>query len=89
MDDSTRRGFLVTAGAGAAAVGVAAVAPSAQAAVGRHTGGAHSPAHARGPLVAHVADVHGDTVTLMVGERKVVVRDADLVSQLARAAWGV
>ena len=40
-----------------------------------------------GTLVAHVDDVHGDTVTLMVGEREVVVHDRDLVARLARAAF--
>jgi hypothetical protein len=55
----------------------------------QHDAGRRALAHASGSLVAHVADVHGDTVTLMVGEREVVVRDADLVSRLARAAWEV
>jgi hypothetical protein len=37
-------------------------------------------------LVAHVADPHSGTVTLLVGEREVVVHDRDLVARLARAA---
>ena len=84
MDDSSRRAFLATTAVGAVGVGVAAVAPGAQAAsTHRH----EVPAHAAGALVAHVADVQGDTVTLMVGEREVVVRDRDLVARLTRAAF--
>jgi hypothetical protein len=84
MENSSRRGFLATAAVGAVGVGAAAVAPNAQAA---HTHQRPVPADAAGPLVAHVADVHGDTVTLMVGEREVVVHDRDLVARLARAAF--
>jgi hypothetical protein len=45
------------------------------------------PADAAGALVAHIADVRGDTLTLMVGEREVVVHDRDLVARLTRAAF--
>jgi hypothetical protein len=84
MENSTRRGFLATAAVGAVGVGAAAVAPGAQAATTEH----HVvPSGANGRLVAHVADVHGDTVTVMVGEREVVVHDRDLVVRLARAAF--
>ena len=87
MDDSTRRGFLATAAVGAVGVGVAAVAPGAHAAA-THGEATHKvPGNAEGPLVAHVDDVHGDTVTVMVGEREVVVHDRDLVARLARAAF--
>jgi len=84
MENSTRRGFLATAAVGAAGVGAVAVAPGAQAA---RTHQHAVPADAAGPLVAHIADVHGDTVTVMVGEREVVVHDRDLVARLARAAF--
>jgi 3-oxoacyl-ACP reductase-like protein len=87
MDQSTRRGFLATAAVGAVGVGATAIAPSAQAAGPRPDTTSHVPKDAAGTLVAHVADVHGDTVTLMVGEREVVVHDADLVARLARAAF--
>lgn len=83
---SSRRGFIGTAGAGAAVVGLAAMAPGATAAATDTSAGSGVPAHATGSLVAHVADVHGDTVTLLVGEREIVVRDTDLVARLARAA---
>ena len=82
MSSTSRRGFLVLAGTGAAAAGVTAVASSAEAKPARVT----TPKNAKGGLVAHVHDVHGDAVTLMVGEREVVVHDADLVARLARAA---
>ena len=84
MENSSRRGFLATAAVGAVGVGAAAVAPSAHASTTHHRA---VPVDAAGPLVAHVADVHGDTVTLMVGEREVVVHDRDLVASLARAAF--
>ena len=87
MDDSTRRGFLATAAVGAVGVGVAAVAPGAQAAGTRGDAEHKVPGNAAGTLVAHVDDVHGDTVTVMVGEREVVVHDRDLVARLARAAF--
>ena len=84
MEKSTRRGFLATAAVGAVGVGAAAVAPGAEAATANRR---EVPSDAAGPLVAHIADVHGDTVTVMVGEREVVVHDRDLVVRLARAAF--
>lgn len=89
MSESTRRGFLKVAGAGAAA-GVAAVAVGAAAKSG-HKGvegagtAAAVPAHASGPLVAYVRDVRGAEVSVMVGETEVVVHDADLVARLTSA----
>jgi hypothetical protein len=87
MSESTRRGFLKVAGAGAAA-GAAAVAAGAVARSG-HTpaavAGATVPAHASGPLVAYVRDVRGAEVSVMVGETEVVVHDADLVARLVNA----
>lgn len=80
MNDPTRRGFLVIAGAGAAAVGAATVAPAVGAAPVR------APSEASGPLVAYVSDMQSGEVTLMVGEREVVVHDRDLAARLARAA---
>ena len=85
MIDSTRRGFLATAGAGAAAVGIGAIAPSAGAATAHVS--AKAPRHASGALVAHVVDVHGDTVIVMAGEREVVVHDRELVARLASVAF--
>lgn len=88
MTESSRRGFLTVAGAGAAAVGLAAVAPSAAATPAAASAATQTPAvpaHVRGAVVAHVADVHGDTVTLFMDEREVVVHDRELVRRLAQA----
>lgn len=87
MSDSSRRGFLKYAGAGAAAVGAAAVIPS----VVSHTsssGETHDvalPATAAGSLVAYVTDVHSGTVSLMVEGHEVSVTDHQLVARLAHA----
>jgi hypothetical protein len=82
MSDSTRRTFLIASGASAAAVGMAAATPGVAAA---RTPEATLPSDAT-DLVAHVADPHSGTLTLLVGEREVVVHDRDLVARLARAA---
>ena len=89
MSDSTRRGFLKIAGAGAA-VGAAAAT-----AVVRSDGGEPAastgrsvtalPAGASGPLVAYVRDVRAAEVSVLVGETEVVVQDRDLVARLAGA----
>ncbi|HEV7205813.1 MAG TPA: hypothetical protein VGN18_14480 [Jatrophihabitans sp.] len=78
MSRPTRRNFLVSTGVGAAAIGAAVIAPDDAVASG--------PAGATGPLVAYVTDVRRGEITLMVGERDVVVRDVDLAARLARAA---
>lgn len=89
MSESTRRGFLKIAGAGAA-VGAAAVATTAAV---KSTGttappqgtAAAVPAGATGPLVAYVRDVRGAEVSVLVGETEVVVQDKELVARLVRA----
>ena len=80
MNSQTRRTFLALAGTGAAAVGLGSVAPEAQAATVR------APAGSAGPLVAYVSDLQRDEVTLFLGEREILVHDADLTARLARAA---
>lgn len=88
MSESTRRGFLKVAGAGAAA-GAAVVAVGAAAKSGHKVEGAATasavPAHTSGALVAYVRDVRGAEVSVMVGETEVVVHDADLVARLVSA----
>jgi hypothetical protein len=82
MSDHTRRRFLALAGAGAAAVGVGVTAAEpAQAKP------AKVPSGATGPLVAYVTDVRSGAVSVMVGDREVVLHDRDLVARLARAAF--
>jgi hypothetical protein len=90
MSDSTRRGFLALAGAGAAAVGAAAVVsvttgdrPIADRIADRL---AEQPQDVSGPLVAWVGDVSKSEITLMAGDHEVVLTDADLVGRLTRAA---
>jgi hypothetical protein len=39
--------------------------------------------------VAHIANPASDTITLMLGEREVEVRDRDLVLRLLDAAGGI
>jgi hypothetical protein len=87
MSESTRRTFLLASGAGAAAVGMAAAIPGVAAgqAAAQKVAPATLPEDAT-DLVAHVADPHSGTLTLLVGEREVVVHDRDLVARLARYA---
>jgi Rieske Fe-S protein len=80
MSDSSRRGFLILAGAGAAAVGAAAVAPAASASCETDDVG-----QAEGALVAYVSDLRRGEVSVMKGEREVVIHDKALCATLARA----
>lgn len=94
MERSTRRGFLIIAGAGAAmTAGAAAVATTAGAAGPADTAAQATPptalpATAAGTLVAYVKDVRSGRVSVMVGESEVVLHDPDLVARLAHAATG-
>ena len=92
MSDHTRRRFLALAGAGAAAVSIAAAEP-AEAKPAQPGKSAQpeqpvtAPAGASGPLVAYVSDVRSGAVSVMVGDREVVVNDHELVARLAHAAF--
>jgi hypothetical protein len=79
MNETNRRGFLVLAGSGAAAVGAVAGAPAAEA-------GTRVPNHVKEPLVAYVRDARRGEVAVMIGEREVVVHDRELAARIARAA---
>jgi hypothetical protein len=81
MHETTRRTFLGATGAGAAAVAVT-VTPAAAYAGGT----ARNRNSATEPVVAYVSDSEADRLTLMVGEREVVVHDRDLVHRLLNAA---
>ena len=70
MSETNRRKFLAAAGAGAAAGVVGLTATKAY-------GVPRSAQAARDTVVAYVEDHHGSTVTLLVGEREVVVHDRD------------
>jgi hypothetical protein len=86
MSDATRRTFLVAAGAGAAAMGVAAVSPAAASGATVKGSAQPSPLPSGEPLVAYVSDASKGELTLLVGEREVLINDRDLVSRLTRAA---
>ncbi|MCW2847900.1 MAG: twin-arginine translocation signal protein [Marmoricola sp.] len=83
MSETNRRKFLAVAGAGAAAgvVGVTAGPAFAR-------GTERSQQAARQTVVAYVDDHRGSKVTLLVGEREVVVDDRDLVTAILNAAGG-
>ncbi len=93
MSESTRRGFLIMAGAGAAATAGAVVvantgsAGAASADTATTTDQA-APATASGPLVAYVQNTRSGQVSVMVGETEVVVSDPALVARLASIASG-
>jgi hypothetical protein len=85
--DHTRRNFLALAGAGAATVGIAG--STTIAALSAPVAGAPPtvvPANVTGSLVALIDDVHGDEVSLLIGDDEVILRDRELVARLARAA---
>jgi len=82
MSDSSRRGFLIMAGAGAAAVGAVAIAPAAQASDEKGDDGPVAP---DGPIVAYISDLRRGDVSVMKGEREVVIHDRALCATLARA----
>jgi len=87
MSDATRRGFLVFAGAGtAAAVGAAVAGPqlfgdgnaAAQDLESVDLATAES-------FVVHVKDVKTGQLSILVGEREVLVTDKELAARLAGA----
>ena len=81
MTDTSRRKLIAAAGAGAAA-GAVALTPGV--AFARETRARHG--SATDSVVAYVEDHRSDTLTLLVGEREVVVRDRDLVARILNAA---
>jgi hypothetical protein len=84
MSDSTRRGFLALAGAGAVAGATMVAAPMAGAAA-TTTENETLPADADGAMAAYIHDLHKGQVALMVEGREVIVTDKALVARLARA----
>lgn len=91
MSESTRRGFLIMAGAGAAATAGAVVVANTGSAVAAPTDtetDTAAPATASGPLVAYVSNTRSGQVSVMVGETEVVVSDPALVARLATIASG-
>jgi len=83
MSETNRRKFLAAAGAGAAAGVVGITAGPAFAGGPVRSGNA-----AKETVVAYVRDHHSSEVTLLVGEREVVVNDRDLATRILNAAGG-
>jgi hypothetical protein len=81
MSSSTRRGFLALSATGVATGAAVVVTPSALAADTEAAGNAST---ASGPFVAYVHDAARGEVTIMRGEREVVVRDPALVRRLGK-----
>ena len=81
MTDTSRRKLIAVAGAGAAAGAVALTPGMAFARETRAREGS-----ATESVVAYVEDHRSDTVTFLIGEREVVVRDRDLVARILNAA---
>lgn len=83
VTDTSRRKLLAAAGAGAAAGAVALAPGAAYAAEARRSGKS-----AQESVVAHIKDHRSGTISLMIGEREVVVQDRDLVTRILNAAGG-
>lgn len=81
MSETSRRRFIGVAGAGAAAAGATALVPGAANAAETRLHGKSAAS-----TVVALVDPKSDQVTLMVGEREVVVHDRDLVHRLLNAA---
>ena len=87
MSDVTRRALLQGVGATAAVTAAGVLAPAAASAAQRR-----DPSHDDHPtasttsLVAHVSDAASGEITLLSGDREVVVHDRALAQRLARLA---
>jgi hypothetical protein len=79
VNDLTRRGF-VNKSAGAAA-GLTAIG-----AIVAEQADADSGTAGSDPVVAYVSDPSSGEISVMAGDREVVVRDRKLAAQIARAA---
>lgn len=84
MSETSRRGFMAVAGAGAAAGTIAVTAGSAAAAGA--TGAARGGRADGGPVMVYIEDPAAGRLTVMRGDDEVEVTDADLVARILRAA---
>jgi hypothetical protein len=82
MGEPSRRKFLAVAGAGATAGTVGLVAGPAAAETRR------SSRSEKEGVVVHIADSDSSEISLMVGDREVIVHDRDLVNRILNAAGG-
>ena len=86
MNEHSRRTFLITTGATAAAGAVAVSATPAQAAPGPHSPLPKpdgQPGEPGATVVAYVSDAASGQVTVMRGEDEVVLTDHDLARRLS------
>lgn len=87
MSEYSRRTFLIGTGAGVATgVGATALAAPALAAPAWPAAKAAPAGHVsdEAPLVAYVRDVAAGEISLMTGDREVVITDRALAARLAR-----
>jgi hypothetical protein len=85
VSDASRRTFLIAGSTTAAVAGVVAAGVTAPAMARTHSKPVSTPANAL-PLVAHIADPSSGVLSVLVGEREVVLHDPDLVGRIVRAA---
>jgi hypothetical protein len=85
MNSPSRRGFLAVAGVGAAGVAAATVIGSGSSASASPAPDITLPEGASGSIVAYITDVQNGHMSVMVGERAVVIHDRELVARLAHA----
>lgn len=81
MSNSTRRTFLAVTGASAAVAATATVAAPAVASP-YSSAPASTASSPGGSIVAYIADGATGDISLMAGEREVVVHDPELVARL-------
>jgi hypothetical protein len=89
MSEHSRRTFLRGAGVSAAAVGIATVLPAgiASASTTRSADASETGAPATTkPVVAYVTDPAAGTITVLHGEKEVVVTDKSLARKIAKLA---
>lgn len=87
MKDATRRGFLAASGAGVASVAVAPMAfASGSSSQQETTAAVDGRSAGTGPLVVLVHDAAKGQVTVMRGDREVVVHDPALVRAITKHA---
>ena len=92
MNDQSRRTFLRGAGVVAGAATATALIPAGSALAGRPDAGASAPNDVEqaeattGSLVAYVKDARTGQISVLSGDREVVVTDRKLAQRLARLA---
>ena len=84
MPKISRRNLIAGATAGAATVGVFAAVPLKM--LGQHTPPAAATNANVGPMMVYVTDPTSAQITLLVSDKEITFRDADLVARLVQAA---